>query len=101
MLGFFNKLAGGLLWLVIITLVFSTLLFFVNQMNLISIEQKNESQVYNVIQPLAPIVIDFISGFLPFLESLFDSFEKMFEQITEEERKTHAIIHQLKTRSLS
>ncbi len=88
LLGFFNKLAGGLLWLVIVTLVFSTFLFFINQMNLISMEQKNASHVYYTIQPLAPFVINFVAGLLPFLEGLFESFESMFEEITDKDRRS-------------
>jgi len=79
-LGFFNQLAGGILWLVIMTLIFSTVLWFFNQMNFISPEVKAGSFTYNYLITLAPLVIDFTGDLMPFIEGIFDAFENLFEE---------------------
>ena len=82
-LGLFNKAVGGMLWCIILTLIFSTLLWFLNQVDLITLEMKSDSQTYPVLESLAPITIDFFSRLIPYFQGLFDSLEQLFERLSE------------------
>lgn len=81
-LGLINKGIGGLLWCVIITLIFSTLIWLLNQVSLITPEMKSDSQTYPALESIAPVTIDFFSQLMPFFQGMFDSLERMFEQLS-------------------
>jgi len=82
MLGIFNKLIGSLIWCFTFTLIFSTLLWLLNQVHLISPELKQSSRTYDTLITIAPLIIDGIAKIIPYFESLFDSMERMFDDLS-------------------
>ncbi len=80
-LGAINRLIGSLLWGIIFVLVFSTVLWFLNQSHLISPELKAESRTFHYVEPLTGIVFGYLGEFLPILEGLFESLEELFREI--------------------
>ncbi len=78
MLGWLNKLAGILLYVIIYTLVFSVLLFYAEQMKLIQPETIEKSVTYSYVQPWGPKVIDGLGSVIPFFKDMFDELSAFF-----------------------
>ena len=78
MLGWLNKLAGILLYVIIYTLVFSVLLFYAEQMKLIQPATIEKSVIYSYIQPWGPKVIDGLGSVIPFFKNMFEELSAFF-----------------------
>jgi membrane protein required for colicin V production len=78
MLGWLNRLGGVVFFVAIYVLVFSVLLFYAEQMKLISPEMISESRTYPIIRPLGPRVIDGIGAVIPFFKNMFDELQEFF-----------------------
>lgn len=72
MLGFFNKLAGGVLYALIGTVVWSSLLWLAARIGLVSEETKASSKTYAYLEPLAPAVYAKAGVVLPFARDIFN-----------------------------
>lgn len=72
-LGFFNKLLGAFLWCFVLSIIFSVLLWLLNQMHLFPESMKSSSFSYPWLIKLAPETFDFIGGMLPYFEGIFDA----------------------------
>ena len=78
MLGWLNKLAGILLYVIIYTLVFSVLIFYAEQIKLIQPATIEKSVTYSYIQPWGPKVIDGLGSVVPFFRDMFDELSAFF-----------------------
>jgi membrane protein required for colicin V production len=78
MLGWVNKLAGVVLYVVIYTLVFSVLLFYVEQMQLLRPETIRQSVTYTYVQPWGPKVINGLGSVIPLFKDMFDELKDFF-----------------------
>lgn len=83
MLGWANKLAGILVYLLAYGLVYSAILFFLTKMGLLSQTTIASSLVYPYLQPWAPAAMNFLSSVLPFLKDVFTQLQQFFEKTTE------------------
>ena len=83
MLGFINRLAGILLYMVLYTIIFSIVLFFANKISLLKSETIAESHLYNVIQPWGPKAINSLGDIIPLFKNLFQQLENFFGGIAE------------------
>lgn len=83
LLGWVNKLGGMILYLAIYALVFSVVLFYTEQMQLLRPNTISESQTYPYIQPWGPRVINGLGAMIPFFKDMFGELEKFFERISE------------------
>lgn len=81
MLGWVNKLAGIILYVVIYTLVYSVILFYVEQMHLLQPETINKSLTYQYVQPWGPKVIDSVGRLIPVFKDMFGELEGFFEKV--------------------
>jgi membrane protein required for colicin V production len=81
MLGWVNRLGGILFYLAIYIIVYSVLLFYAEQINLLQPDAAKESVTYGWIQPLGPKVIDGFADVFPFFKNMFKDLEKFFEGI--------------------
>jgi len=81
MLGWLNKLGGIILYAVIYTLIFSVLLFYATQLNLIKPETIKSSATYSYVQPWGPKVIDGVGSVIPVFKGMFSELEKFFEGV--------------------
>lgn len=84
MLGWVNKLGGILLFAAIYTLVFSVLLFYAEQMNLLQPETITASKTYSFVQPWGPKAIDGFGSLIPIFKDMFADLEQFFEGVAEQ-----------------
>lgn len=82
MLGWVNKLAGVLLYAVIYTLVFSVLLFYAEQMQLLQPETVHSSVTYSYVQPWGPKVINSIGKLIPLFRDMFTELQEFFGTVS-------------------
>ena len=81
LLEWLNKLGGILLLLVLYLSVYSIILFYGTETQIISKHAVHESHFYHLIAPFGPAVIRFITGFIPFGQDMFISLEGFFDRI--------------------
>ncbi len=80
MLGWVNKLGGALLYAGMITLVFSIILFYIDQMQLVSPTTLENSRIYTATAGLAPFVLDGIGAIIPAAKNIFQQLEDFFDK---------------------
>lgn len=73
-LGFLNRITGALLYALMITLVFSSFLWFFGHWNIIRPETKEASYCYDFLLAFAPKAFSVIGMLLPFVKDLFNDF---------------------------
>lgn len=82
MLGWINRLGGILLFIIIYILIFSVLIFYAEQMDLIKPETKNASVTYPYIQPWGPKVIDAFGKIIPIFKDMFIDLKEFFGNVS-------------------
>lgn len=80
-LGWLNRLAGMVLYILIISFVFSTVLWIGDKVNLIKPETKSASVTYPLIAPIAPKGFELLGGLLPFVKSSYSELDMLFDKI--------------------
>jgi membrane protein required for colicin V production len=83
MLGWLNKLAGIVLYVAIYTIVFSVLLFYAEQMQLLQPATIKSSRTYEYVQPWGPRVINGIGSIIPVFKDMFDELKQFFENVSD------------------
>jgi membrane protein required for colicin V production len=81
MLGWLNRIGGILFYVAIYTIIFSVLLFYAGQMNLLQPETINKSATYSFIQPWGPKAIDGFGTIIPFFKNMFGELEQFFDTV--------------------
>jgi membrane protein required for colicin V production len=82
MLGWANRLGGIVLYLAIYIAVFSVVLFYADQMQLIKPEAIRSSVTYSFIRPLGPKSVDLFGLAIPIFQNMFIGLENFFEGIS-------------------
>ena len=67
-LGLVNRLAGGLLWCIILVLF----LWFADSAGMLQPKLKDESYTYVYVHMAAPLILDFFADLIPWFEGMFD-----------------------------
>ena len=81
MLGWIDRLAGIILYIIIYTITFSVILFFAEKMALIKPETIKLSSVYNFVAPWGPAVINHLGKIIPIFKDLFIELQSFFQQL--------------------
>lgn len=81
MLGWLDRLAGILLYIIIYTIIFSVLLFFAEKMTLLKPETIRVSKVYSFVAPWGPAVIDNVGKIVPVFKDLFMELQNFFQNL--------------------
>lgn len=81
MLGWLNKLGGILLYLAIYTIVFSVLLFYAEQLQLLKPDTIENSVSYHRVQPIGPVVINGFGSIIPIFKDMFGELESFFDGV--------------------
>lgn len=76
MLNFVNKIAGGLVWGFIVVLLFSLLVYFIDQAGILTPELKSASVTYPFLQTIGPKGLYLIQSFIPYLKESFELLNK-------------------------
>lgn len=82
MLGWLNKLAGIVLYVMLYLFIFSIFLFYAQKLNLIKPGTIHSSLTYAYIQPLAPRIINLLAAIFPFFKNMFAQLERFFDHIS-------------------
>jgi membrane protein required for colicin V production len=90
-LNFLNQFLGGLVWLVIWAMLFSTILFYGNNMQLFSDQLKSESITYETLEPLAPQITAGIGKVIPPAKNIYHDLQQWFDTLEEKKRHTAAL----------
>ena len=85
MLGWLNKLAGIVFYLLLYLFIFSIILFYATQLHLIKPQTIQTSTTYPVIYPIAPIVMDGFGDVLPLFKNIFAQLENFFDNFSKKE----------------
>lgn len=83
LLGWVNKIGGALLYMIIYTLSYSVLLFFLVQLKLISEKTIAESVTYSYVEPWGPVVINGIGKIIPLFKDMFTELENFFGKLAQ------------------
>lgn len=81
MLGWVNRLGGIILYVAIYTIVFSILLFYAEQMQIIKPATIESSVTYSYIQPIGPKVINALGSLIPWFKDMFEELKSFFGSV--------------------
>ena len=82
MLGWMNRLAGVVLFILLYSIIYSVFLFYAVQLHFIKPETVNNSSIYPILQPLAPKIINSVGSFVPWFKNMFAELERFFVNIS-------------------
>jgi len=82
MLGWFNKLTGILLYLLMYGLFYSMMLYYLNQLHVLSDKQINASFFYNKLAPIAPMVLVHVGKWVPIFKNMIHHLEEYFKSVS-------------------
>lgn len=80
MLNFVNKIAGALVWSFIVVLIFSVLVYFVDQAGFLTSAVKQASITYPLVKSLGPEGLSIFQTFTPYLEESFELLNKTVQE---------------------
>ncbi len=83
MLGWMNRLGGILFFVLLYLMVFSVILFYGREINLIKPETVSASVSYAYIQPLGPAMVEGLGVVLPFFKNMFTELEGFFSDLSQ------------------
>lgn len=78
-LGWLDRIAGIILFIVIYLFIFSILLFYAVKISLVSDEAIANSKVYPYISPIAPYMVSILGKLLPFFQDMFSQLQDFFQ----------------------
>lgn len=78
MLGWLNRLAGVVLYILLYSIIYSVFLFYAVQLHFINATTLGNSFIYPYLQPLAPKIINSISSIIPWFKNMFTELEQFF-----------------------
>jgi membrane protein required for colicin V production len=88
MLGWINRLGGIIFYLLLYITVFSVLLFYAKQLNLLKPETVHNSVTYAYIEPWGPKAINAFGKLIPVFKDMFIQLEEFFSNISKQVPKT-------------
>jgi len=83
MLGWVNKLGGFFLYAIMYTLIYSVVLFFLDQIMHISDAVKQQSKVYSYIEPWGEWTMNALGNVIPWFKDVFKDMEDFFSKVGE------------------
>jgi membrane protein required for colicin V production len=86
LLGWVNKIGGALLYIIIYTLSFSVILFYLVQLKLISEKTIAESVTYTYVKPWGPVVINGFGKMIPLFKDMFAELENFFGKLVQKNK---------------
>ena len=81
-LGWLNRLGGIIFYLAIYITIYSILLFYASEMNIIQQKTIDASVTYSFVEPLGPKAIDALGSLIPFFKNMFAELENFFGKIS-------------------
>ncbi|TDH23248.1 CvpA family protein [Segetibacter sp. 3557_3] len=84
MLGWVDTIGGILLYALLYTFIYSVVLFFGTQLNVIGPKMQSESTTYSYIVPWGPRVISTMGVIMPWFKNVFEDLQLFFGNATRE-----------------
>jgi membrane protein required for colicin V production len=81
LLGWANKILGGVLYSLMTIFIVSTLVWLFNQVNILGPELKKDAKTYTYIEPISPKVIKLSSDYLPLMKNLFEQIKGLTQGV--------------------
>lgn len=81
-LGSVNRIGGAMLYAALYIFIFSVILFYADQMNIIKPVTKQASVTYEYVGPLGPKVIDGVGKMIPLFKDMFSELRDFFGGIS-------------------
>jgi len=79
-LGIINKIAGGILIGSVFLFIASTLVWLLNEGNLIADDVKTQSKLFSYVLPISPWVVDEVGFLIPILKNALSDFSVYFKK---------------------
>lgn len=86
-LGWLNKVGGFALYALLFTMVYSVVLFFANQLHILTPAAIQSSRTYGFIAPWGPTAVEWLGKLIPVFKNVFGELESFFEQVGTETKK--------------
>lgn len=83
MLGWVNRIGGAVFYVLIYFFIFSVLLFYATQLNLIKQSTTDASVTFPFIQPFGPKVMDILGAIIPFFSDMFSRLLQFFDNVSD------------------
>jgi membrane protein required for colicin V production len=82
LMGWINRIAGMLLYMFVYLIVLSVLLFYAQQLHLISADIFQQSKSWPYIRPFGPWAIEGLGKLIPWFRDMFAALQDFFENIS-------------------
>jgi membrane protein required for colicin V production len=82
MLGWLNRLGGMVFYIALYVTIFSVILFYIEQMKLISLSVIQQSQTYPFVKPWGPKAIDSLASVVPVFKNMFSELQDFFGNLS-------------------
>jgi membrane protein required for colicin V production len=86
MLGWLNRIGGVVLYILIYYFIYSVLLFYATQLNLIKPETTQASVTYNYIAPFGPKVMEILGSVVPLFKDMFEDLLHFFDKVDKDSK---------------
>lgn len=83
MLGWVNRLGGIIFYIAIYATIFSVVLFYAEQLQIVKPVTKEKSVTYPYVQPLGPRAINSIGSVVPVFKDMFEELQEFFGTVSE------------------
>jgi len=81
-MGFLNKMAGAVLYVVIFTAVLSIFIWLIDQGALISTTVKAQSKTYGFINQISDFMINDLASYTPKVKQMFEDFQEFIKDLS-------------------
>ncbi|MFN8247066.1 MAG: CvpA family protein [Ferruginibacter sp.] len=82
MLGWANKLGGMLFYSLLYACIYSVILFYAVQLNLVTMQQTGTSVAYPLLAPVAPAITEGLGSVIPVFKNIFGQLEAFFSAVS-------------------
>jgi membrane protein required for colicin V production len=82
MLGWINRLGGIIFYIAIYVTIFSVVLFYAEQLQIVKPATKEKSVTYSYVQPLGPKAINSVGSVVPVFKNMFEELQEFFGTVS-------------------
>ena len=82
MMGWLNRLGGMLFYALIYVIIYSIILFYAAQLQILKPDTISNSETYDYIAPIGPWAIEGFGKVIPVFKNMFDSLDNFFDDIS-------------------
>jgi membrane protein required for colicin V production len=102
MLGWVNRIGGVLFYVLIYYFIFSVLLFYATQLNLVKPATTEASVTYSYIAPFGPKMMEILGSVIPWFKNMFEELLHFFDAVGKDgKQQTGSFIRNFPARIIS